>query len=116
MAQVLNPKQQTKDVKKFASNYEDYILEILNIIERENDDIRQDQIRMWKRNDEYWSGNQFIFYNSTIGDWDSVTSSGVRSGSFDLGSDERDSTGPLYDYVFNIYKAHGESIVAALTQ
>src|SRR5205823_6908645 len=79
-------------------------------------DIRSDQIRMWKRNDEYWSGNQFIFFNETIGDWDSVTSSGVRSGSFDLGSEERDSSGPLYDYVFNIYKAHGESIVAALTQ
>src|SRR5207244_4757592 len=36
--------------------------------------------------------------------------------SFDLGTDKRSETGLLYDYVFNIYKAHGESIVAALTQ
>src|SRR5437899_928587 len=110
------PKQDKKDVKKFSDRYEDYILEILNLIEKENDSIRQDQIRMWKRNDEYWSGNQFIFFNEAIDDWDAVGPSGLRSGSCDLGSDERSESGLLYDYVFNVYKAHGESIVAALTQ
>ena len=66
---------------------------------REDTFIRERRIREWRKHEEYWQGVQYIFWDEFTGDWR-------------LPPDE------LYEElpkVINIFKAHGESIIAALS-
>lgn len=61
--------------------------------------IRESRVREWRKHEEYWRGVQYIFWDEFVGDWR-------------LPPDE------LYEElpkVINIFKAHGESIIAALS-
>src|SRR5438477_10643869 len=99
--------ERTKEIIRFKDNYEDLLIDVLQKCEQEDDFIRQQQIKEWKRNDLYYHGEQHIFWNQIVSDWDFVGASGVRSGSLSGIEETRDSSGPLYDYVLNIFKAHG---------
>jgi hypothetical protein len=91
------------------------ILDLVKSCELEDSYIRSYQVAIWKRNENYWEGIQNIFWSDNLGDWVSMGQNGLSVGG--AGAEEtRDSSGPLYDYVINIYKAHGDSIVAALSQ
>jgi hypothetical protein len=77
---------------------------------REENSIRDLLIPIWKQAEHYWEGNQNIVWsqsdNGFIGDGLPSMNSGVNS--------ELDSV--LYNKVYNIYRSHGESIIAALAQ
>lgn len=90
---------------------ENCLKDILARCEREDEYIRSLQIKLWKKAEEFWHGVQFLFWNQSTQDW-MTPEQGVMRG----GEDTRDSVGPFYDYVINIYKAHGESIISALSQ
>lgn len=86
--------------------------EIVRQKELEDDAIRKQQIRQWKKADRFWHGIQFIYWSETQEDWISPVSVGTNG--LETGNDD-DSDGAFYDYVVNIYRAHGESIIAALS-
>lgn len=104
--------------KKKNSNNEDLpkelvacIKEVINQCETADSWVRKQQIKMWKKNDEFWHGIQYIFWSESKQDW--IAPSETRWAGDEEGREEAD--GPFYDYVINIYKAHGESIIAALS-
>lgn len=61
--------------------------------------IRENRMREWVRHEEYWKGMQYIFWDEFAGDWR-------------LPPDELIAELPK---VINIFRAHGESIIAALS-
>src|SRR3990172_3532480 len=83
---------------------------LLEIAEREDSAVRDDLVREAKRNDLFWHGFQHIFWDSIAMDWRIPTHDDLRN--LSNVSEEADF---LYDYVINIIKPHGESIIAALS-
>lgn len=90
---------------------QDCLKEIVRQKELEDDNVRKQQIRQWKKNDRFWHGIQYIFWSETQQDWIAP----INTRWDDLTANREEADGPFYDYVVNIYKAHGESIIAALS-
>lgn len=74
---------------------------ILNIVEKEDSDIRESYIRVWRQLQEYGKGIQDIYWDEVAVDWRSFT------------LDDREEIGPSRN--INIFRAHMESVVAALS-
>ncbi|MFZ2196999.1 MAG: hypothetical protein WAV13_04650, partial [Thermodesulfovibrionales bacterium] len=86
--------------------------ELVKDFDEEDTTIRENQVRLWKKLEEYWDGFQMIFWSDRDQSW--ISPESVRFE--DVFSDEEVAQlGPIYDYVVDIYKAHGESIIAALS-
>ena len=76
-------------------------------LEQSNEDYRNIKLREWSKSDHFWRGFQRLF-------WDETSSSWLHPGilkaddllSFGLDDDEEN---------INIFRAHGESIIAALS-
>lgn len=81
------------------------------MVEREDSWVRKQQIRQWKKAERFWHGLQYIYWSETAQDWLSPVNTRFDT---DSGENREDAQGPFYDYVINIYKAYGESIIAAL--
>lgn len=86
------------------------LYELVKQYEEEDSWVRKQQIKLWKKNEEFWHGVQYIFWSETKQDW--VAPTETRWFAQEEGREEAE--GPFYDYVINIYKAHGEAIIAAL--
>jgi hypothetical protein len=102
-----------KKRKELPDNIKGFLLDCLKNCETEDEYIRNLQVKTWKKLEEYWHGIQFLFWSEIAQDW-STPENGVQVGI--AGEETRDSVGPFYDYVINMYKAHGESIISALSQ
>ena len=87
--------------------------DIVRSCEIEDDYIRHLQIKTWKKLEEFWHGIQFIFWSEIANDW-MTPAQGLQIER--VGEETRDKVGPFYDYVINIYKSRGESIISALSQ
>lgn len=87
------------------------LLTIVNACEHEDDSIRKNRLKIWRKHEQFWHGLQHLFWNERDNDW-ATPSAGVMA---EFG-DEYGEEGPVYDYVINICKAHGESIIGAVTQ
>lgn len=92
-------------------NLQAILLDLVQKYERENDWVRKRQIMRWKKNDRFWHGIQFIFWSETNQDWMAPVETSFSGGD----ANGENNEGPFYDYVINIYKAHGEAIIAALS-
>ena len=86
------------------------LINMLTRAEEEDKYVRYYLLREAKRNDLFWHGFQHIFWDSASMDWRVPTHEDLRDLSY---VDEQ--TEYLYDYVVNIIKSHGESIMAALS-
>jgi len=85
--------------------------ELVDDYEKEDAWVRKQQIKLWKKNDEFWHGIQFIFWSESRQDWISPTDTRW----FQQEEGREEAEGPFYDFVANIYRAHGEAIIAALS-
>ena len=81
-----------------------------DMAEKEDSSVRFDLIREAKRNDLFWHGFQHIFWDAASMDWRVPTHEDLRNVPF-----VNEQTEVIYDYVINIIKPHGESIIAALS-
>jgi len=97
--------------EKLPKELQDCLKELIDKYEKEDAWIRKQQIKLWKKNDEFWHGIQFIFWSESRQDWISPTD--TRWYQEEEGREEAE--GPFYDFVANIYRAHGEAIIAALS-
>jgi hypothetical protein len=103
----------TKDLnnENLPENLQKALLEIDRRTDTEDSYIRKQQIRIWKKYERFWHGVQYIWWSETQQDW--LSPIDTRWDNSDEANREG-AEGPFYDYVINIYKAHGESVIAAL--
>lgn len=77
-------------------------------LERPEETVRTSMIRFWKKMENYWRDRQYIIWDEFSNDW--RTPEEIR---------EMDSTVDIdpasYAKIVNIYKAHGEAIISALS-
>lgn len=92
-------------------NLQVILKELVKKYEVENSWVRKRQIQQWKKNERFWHGIQFIFWSETNQDWMAP----IETSFYNSESDNEDMNGPFYDYVVNICKPAGESIIAALS-
>lgn len=82
--------------------------------EREDYDVRLIHLRDAKQGELYWDGRQYIYWSYQLSDFvpvspDTFSFPGTDESNFPGGLDPS-----LYTKVLNIYRAHGEAIIAAL--
>jgi len=96
--------------EKLSKELQDSLIEILKIYEKEDDEAHKAQRKNWKKNEEFWHGVQYLFWSEKDENWKSPAE-------ISWGGDEGlEELGSYYDYVINIFRGHGEGIIAALTQ
>lgn len=81
----------------------DAIIAASNFYEEEDRPLREVMIGFWKKLENYFNGIQRIFWDFGVRDWKRV----------DIDQNQLDPN--LYDKIINIYRAHGESIISALS-
>jgi len=100
-------------VKKFkgvelTEEEEDAIKTIIDDFTEEDRAVRERQIRNWKRLELMWAGYNNIYWDSVAHDWRIW---GV--GGFDSSTDDNQAS--YYDKNINVYRAYGETVLAALS-
>lgn len=96
---------------QLPENLQNILYSLVEKYEEEDSWVRKQQIKMWKKNHEFWHGIQYIFWSETRQDWFLPT-----DGRFAETEEGREGAqGPFYDFAINIFKAHGESIISALS-
>lgn len=112
----MNPQEPKPKEEKDPNNHnlskdlQDCLKYLVKKYEDEDSWVRKQQLKLWKRNEEFWHGIQFVFWSESRQDWMSPT----QYRWFQEDEGREGTEGPFYDFVINIYKAHGESIIAAL--
>lgn len=79
--------------------------ELVRGYELESDAVRRHKVRIWRMAEEFWKGNQNIWWNSASSQWQTPFERPL--------GDPEDA--PRYDYAVNLYRAWGLSVIAALT-
>lgn len=76
--------------------------------EFESDTTRRGYVRKWMEAEEFWKGNQHLFWNEQAFKWSAPFENAIETGSTnDL---------PFYTYVTNVYQSYGLSVIAAMSQ
>ena len=76
------------------------IKDITDSFDKEDRNERDVQRQLWMKLERYFEGHQRLFWDTMARDWKSV---------------DRNETARHYDKIINIYRAHAESIIAALS-
>lgn len=84
---------------------QDALKELVDRFEREEEDVREPYLREWKLMEHFWHDNQHNVWSEVAQDWRPIESY----------SDEDDLDLEGFEpRTVNIYKAHGESVIAAM--
>lgn len=85
---------------------QDALREMIRGYELESDAVRRHKVRLWREGEEFWRGNQNIWFSAKDSNWHTP---------FERDDVDRSDL-PRYDYAINMYRPWGLSIVAALVQ
>lgn len=98
-------------------NNEDLPEELVNVLrdlvkkyEGEDSWVRKQQLKIWKKNSEFFHGVQFIFWSESRQEWLAPDEKW-----FSQEEGRQGTEAPFYDFVVNIFKGHAESIISALS-
>ncbi|HVA64315.1 MAG TPA: hypothetical protein VNF74_11370 [Terriglobales bacterium] len=80
--------------------------EMVRGYELESDAVRRHKVRLWREAEEFWRGNQNIWFSAKDSNWHTP---------FERDDVDRSDL-PRYDYAINMYRPWGLSIIAALVQ
>lgn len=80
---------------------------IIDEFDKEDQSVRERQIRVWKKLEYYWAGFQRIWWDSVAHDW-RIWNTDLQNG---LGWNEAE----YYDKPINVFRAFLESVIAALS-
>lgn len=97
------------DPTKLTEAQKTFILHLFEVAEREDELIRLQQMKTFKRNNLFWHGFQYLFWSEQDKDWRIPTHEEWDQ------LQSREDLSFEFRYVINIFKAHGESIIAALS-
>lgn len=92
---------------EFESRIQAALRKIVSTQESESDTTRRAYIRKWMEAEEFWKGNQHLFWNEKQFRWFAPFEYAVESGNQDT---------PYYTYVTNVYQSYGLSVIAAMSQ
>jgi hypothetical protein len=81
---------------------------LVDELEREDFFVRETMIRVWKKHENYWRDRQYVI-------WDEMTSDWRTPGEMKTADPTIDIDPAAYAKSANIYKAHGEAIISALS-
>lgn len=95
---------------KLSPELEASIIDIVNACIKEDDQLRIKQLRYYKKLEEFWHGIQYLFWSDKDEAWRSPQELGNYE---DIR--EMDELGSFSDKVVDIFRGHGESIIAALS-
>src|SRR5258708_12561417 len=79
----------------------------VTMLERDDQYIRERNIRTWKKAEEYWRLNQYIYWSEIALDYRNIQNFQEPTGN----DDDNEQVPPK---TFPIYRAYGESIIAAM--
>ena len=86
---------------------QDALLRLIKEYELESDAVRRHWVKRYQEAEEFWRGNQILYWSEREARWRTPAESGAG---------ETSDESPRYDYVTNIYKPLGATVIAALTQ
>ena len=98
-----------KEKVKYSEEVQQALMNILSQVEKEDDYTRHKMLREAKQLELYWHQFQYIFWDEAISDF-RIPNQAVLDE-----SSSREEVKFIYDIVVNIFKAHGLSIIAALS-
>lgn len=107
------PEQQQEAQKGFDYKSDDVdhlkkaLAELKDKVYMEARTFRDSKMRMWRRNEAFWLNIQRAIWSTTLNNF--VDSSNL------FGSDNEEIDPEAYNRIINIYRAHGESFIAALS-
>ena len=81
-------------------------MRLVDDYEKEDDESRQAYLREWKLMEHFWNDNQHNVWCEIAQDWRPIETYGA--------DDDLDLEG-FEPKTVNIYKAHGESVIAAMS-
>ena len=96
--------------KKYSKEIQDALKNVIDKCELEDQFLRKRHIFEAKENDLYWHSFQYIYWDASQQEFRIPTHE-----SLDRSSSSREETEFVYDYVTNIFKAHGLSIISAIS-
>lgn len=85
----------------YPKEIEDAIIQLNDFFAKEDEGLRNQMMAFWKKLENYFDGIQRIFWNFDSQEWGRI--------------DFNDEDPTRYDKIVNIYRAHGEAIIAALS-
>jgi hypothetical protein len=87
--------------------------DIVVLCEKEDEHLRRAQVKTWKKNEEFWHGVQYLFWNERDQTWISPVSGAAPN--LGYSEEEQAEIGPFYDFVIDIFSGHGQSVISALS-
>ncbi len=105
------PSTDAPEPVKISDDLQNSLKEIVKSCEKEDEQIYKCMVRQWKKAEEFWSGVQYLFWNSSTEAWGSPMGEGFN---IELSEEDNDQMGSFSDKVIDIYKGHGESLISAL--
>jgi len=93
-------------MEKISQELQDALKTILKAVETRDQAVRDKHLRILKLLDLYWKNIHNVFWNDAVKDYRNINDNDVL----------KDLDTYYADKVINIYRAHGESIIAALSQ
>jgi predicted RNA-binding Zn-ribbon protein involved in translation (DUF1610 family) len=96
-----NPQTQNQQPPEVSDDVKNALKDLLDLARREDQEVRWEFLRVWKRLEYYWENILDIFMDPATRDW--------RIPNWDQLESEMPSR------LINIYRPHGEAIVAALS-
>ncbi|MGH9415411.1 MAG: hypothetical protein ACRD01_02175 [Terriglobales bacterium] len=82
------------------------VREMVRLYELESDAVRRHKVRLWREAEEFWRGNQNVWFSTKDSNWHTP---------FERDDLDREDM-PRFDYTINMYRSWGLSIIAALVQ
>lgn len=92
-------------MEKVSEDIQRLLKSVAEHFDKEDRDVRERQIRQWKKLKLYWDGFHNIWYSEVAHDWRI----------WDDGSRVDENNQAAYDKPVNVYRAYLESIIAALS-
>lgn len=97
---------------KLDIELQDSLKDIIKSCEKEDEEIRKMMIRQWQKNESFWHGVQYLFWSQRDESWRSPLDFGFGN---EDDAELSDEIGSFSDKVIDIFRGHGESIIAALS-
>jgi hypothetical protein len=93
------------DPDAIPEDWQKALMELVDNYEKSEDEVRSRMLRKWKLMEHFWNDNQHNVWSEVAQDWRSIESY--------MDEDDLDLEG-FEPRTVNIYKAHGESVIAAM--
>lgn len=97
--------------EELEKEMENQLISVIEEFELESDSVRRHHVRRLLKHEEYWKANQHLIWNERQFRWYTPFEKAIQDNPANAGAGQ-----PRFQYVNNIYRAWGLSIMAAVSQ